>query len=491
MNQDNSIEGDAQSTNRSGPTSVVDRTAYAPVQMQEIETPGAATSVETPTPIGRHRVGNDDLDNLEDHRVVIPHQSCEHILVAGLPRVGKDSVVASIGKNLKDEHGYSYVSVHDDGRMETPMLSIPNDENRMQNVLEKFDQTPEGVDSEVFVPATGDLPEYLPANFRPFTLSRDALPPSLFTQGDLERQDALDLLSDHGVLAPDEAETALDMQEVIANNERAAVLCCSFIDIDYRKPEDLEQFGKLKYTLMDLWLRLVYHVRDENPRLPRVCLEARDLDTMAPSRLQDSSAPETIKGLRRSATRIATEGGSRGILMVSSTSEYTGVYGPVRENIPTKVLMRCSEDTVEPLDNIYNFSDGQKRALSSFNRGEGTLITDGKTHRPPVIEFRPSPTGLGIGDLQWRDRYGRAWGARVRMGGYESVDANWWTPVRNPSGHSAGVPEVGDWYLVSEDFPENTDPEDVDEDLVAEVLEDRRAEGVYSNLSLVPTNDLL
>jgi len=81
-----------------------------------------------PKPIGRKRVGKDETFDEMEEEITINHEDCEHVLVVALPRKGKDSTITSLCGNLKDEHGYKWFSCLDDGRNETPMTAIPNDE---------------------------------------------------------------------------------------------------------------------------------------------------------------------------------------------------------------------------------------------------------------------------------------------------------------------------------------------------------------------------
>ncbi len=523
MSTNDTSETDAQNENRDGTASIVDTSRYAPVRMESIDTPGATTEAEKPTAIGGRCLKARDFGDSDEKEVEIPHHNIDHILAAGLPRSGKDSLIASIGKNLKEEHGYSYVSIHDDGRMETPMLAVPNDENRMRDALEDFGQTPEGMATEVFVPATDGLSERLPANFTPFTIGLDSLTPQIcrhfLTDGDdgyddLDAQihraltdtlqspghdpvdeftsrlrknhsalegvaDVLDRLADAGVLAAPDAETNIDMESVIADQERAAVLCCNFLG---------DGQHDLKYRIEDLWLQLVYEARDTNPRLPRVCLEIRELKNVAPSKLSGVRYPDAIKGLRTTVTNLSERGGSRRILMLGSTQKLADVYKPVRTNMPTKLLLRFGKEDMRTLARTHDFSEKQhehfERHLTSLDIGEGVLFTSDEVVGP--IEFRPTPTGLGLGDQHWRDRYGKAWGARVRMHEAEDFDADWWVSTADATVYESDGPEIDEWYLLAEDFPEGTTPEDVDADLVADALEARRAEGVQSDLSLQP-----
>ncbi|MFB6121115.1 MAG: hypothetical protein ABEJ68_08385 [Halobacteriaceae archaeon] len=159
-------------------SSVREMTPYAPVRLESIDEP-STTLTENPAPVGRRRLPKDTTLDPEDAAVEIPHQSCDHILCVALPRSGKDSTLTSIGMNLYREHGYKYISVFDDGRMETPMISIPTDEGVIQQNLDRLDQEPRAFDAEVFVPATPGLPDTLPSNFRQFKIGIDSLTPHL------------------------------------------------------------------------------------------------------------------------------------------------------------------------------------------------------------------------------------------------------------------------------------------------------------------------
>ncbi|MFC4553558.1 MULTISPECIES: hypothetical protein [Halorussus] len=541
-------------------SSVTDRSQYAPVRLESIDEPGAK-SVENPTPIGRRRIGHDDPADPEDRAVEIPHQSCDHILAVALPRSGKDSTLASIGKNLWDEHGYSYFSILDDGRMETPMLAIPNDEKVIQQNLERFGQEPDAFDAEVFVPAMDGLPERLPQNFTRFSIGIDSLTPHLIlrlagvTKSDetvearikqalddtlagtgqvtelvarlqsyakqmeatiewteiherqsgkhetetytanfqMDAEDALNTaaqrlgqLAGEGLVTSPDAVTNLDMQKVIARQEQAAVLCCNFLK---------QGQEALKYTIMDLWLRLIYQARDDNPRLPRVCLEIRELKNVAPSKLADVRYKDAIKTLQQTIFFISTQGGSRRILMLGSTQKLNDVYKPVRSNMATKILLRLGEEEIETLDRSYHFDYRQKDQLAEFSIGQGMILAGGEAYWP--IDLRGAPCGLGLGDQHWFDRYGRAWGARVRQSlndywNTKHSDSEWWVHVPDAEVREMDdPPKIGDtyseWYLLSEDFPDETEREDVDRALIRDVLENRREYPVKTDLSLAET----
>jgi hypothetical protein len=534
-----------------------DLTQYAPVRLETLDDAGRQSNVDVATRVGERRVAADDAAYPEDRAVEITHSSCDHILAVALPRSGKDSTITSIGMNLWREHNYSYFSILDDGRMETPMLSIPNDETAIQQNLDRMGQAPRAFDAEVFVPAMGGLPERLPANFKPFTIGIDDLTPHLIlrlagiTKSDanteqrikqaldktldrtgevtelvsrlqvyaqemdatiewtevqetggeehvetknvqyhMDAEDALNKtaqrlahLAGEGLVASPSAETNIDMQSVIANQEQAAVLCCNFL------PQGQEA---LKYTIMDLWLRLIYQARDQNSRLPRVCLEIRELKNIAPSKLADVRYKDTIKTLRQTIFFLSTQGGSRRILMLGSTQKLNDVYKPVRSNMATKILLRLGEEEIETLDRSYNFSDEQRNQLSEFSIGQGMVLAGGEAYWP--IEFRGAPCGLGLGDRHWLDRYGLAWGARVRETEYDGWrakhgDTEFWVDLRTNTvvTDADAVPEVGTWYLLPEDFEAGIAPGDIDEDAIAAALEHRREYPIAADLSLEPT----
>jgi len=130
-----------------------------------------------PKPIGRKRVGKDETFDEMEEEITINHEDCEHVLVVALPRKGKDSTITSLCGNLKDEHGYKWFSCLDDGRNETPMTAIPNDEKPIKDNLDDFGQEPKAYDAEVFVPATSGVPDTLPSNFTRFTINIADLTP--------------------------------------------------------------------------------------------------------------------------------------------------------------------------------------------------------------------------------------------------------------------------------------------------------------------------
>jgi len=543
-----------------------DTTNYAPVYLEKLDPDEVphAPDIDEVTPIGRRRLKTEDAADPEEREVVIPHDDCDHILAIAKPREGKDSTLTSIGMNLWREHGYKYVSLHDDGRMETPMLTIPNDEEVIQENLKWFNQRPRAMDTEVFVPRMEGTPDVLPANFETFTLGIDALSPKDIlrlagvTESDpsmevrikealkitLDRSGQVDelinllfdfadgleatiewtevrdrhqdgsvetyetsmelpaekavrkaaqrlaRLAGEGFIASPDAATNLDFHDLLKRNEKAAILCCNFIDAS----------DGFKYTIMDLWLQKIMDARDEWPRLPRVCLECRELKNVAPSRIRYARYRDQIRALQQTFRVITSQGGSRRVLLLGSTQKFNDVLKPVRNNMDTKILLRQSQEQIGELDKNFGFTTKQFQQLQTFQTGQGMIYADGEPFWP--IEWRGSPCGLGLGDKVWRDRYGKAWGARVRETGdvpWSDSDAPlWWVDVLTGDAvvGDERKPAVGGWYLLPEDFPGPisgiedvaTISESLSDRLIQWVLKQRREYPVPSDLSLEPVD---
>ncbi|WP_135823090.1 hypothetical protein [Halostella litorea] len=544
--------------------SLRDPSNYAPVRLEKLDPDEVphAPDIDEVTPIGRRRVGAGDAANLENKEVVIPHDDCDHILAIAKPREGKDSTLTSIGVNLWREHGYKYVSLHDDGRMETPMLSIPNDEKQIRENLKWFNQQPKAMDTEVFVPRMEGVPDVLPANFQTFTLGIDMLTPNDIlrlagvTESDpsmemrikealkitLNRSEQVDelinllfdfaegleatiswtelrdkhqdgeyvetyetsmelpaekavrkatqrlgRLASEGFITSPEAATNIDFHEMIRRNHKSAVLCCNFIDAS----------DGFKYTIMDLWLQKIMAARDEDGRLPRVCLEVRELKNVAPSQIQHARYRDQIRALQQTFRIITSQGGSRRVLLLGSTQKFNDILRPVRNNMDTKILLRQSQEQVGELHKTFEFDSEQFQQLRTFNTGQGMIYADGEPYWP--IQWRGAPCGLGLGDRVWRDRYGLAWGARVRETGdvpwLDSDAPPWWVDViTGDVVRDDRKPSVGGWYLLPDDFPapiaavEDAEQatEQITSRLIQWVLRQRREYRIPSNLQLEP-----
>lgn len=559
-------------------SSVTDPSRYAPVRFEPINEPGATTTVDEPTPLGRIRIKHSSTVDLEQRVVEISHQSCDHVGAIALPRQGKDSTLVSWGMNLHKEHGYKYFSIMDDGRMETPMIAIPNDEPVIQKNLERLGQDPEAMPADVYVPAMGGVPDYLPGNFELFTIGIDSLTPHLIlrlagvsksdetvesrikqaldetlegsgsvselvsrlevysremeatiewteieerTPGNpktetyhatyqMDAESALETaaqriaqLAAEGLITSPKAATNIDMHELIRENDRAAVLCCNFLDAG---------LTPLKYVIMDLWLRLIYQARDQNPRLPRVCLEIRELKNIAPSKMGDVRYKSDIRTLRQTIFFLTTQGGSRRILLLGSTQKWNDVYKAVRSNFANKLLLCLGDDEIDTLDKTHHFSYEQQDQLSSFSPGQGMILSNGGADWP--VEFRGAPCGIGNGDRHWRDRYGVTWGARV----HEDPEKNWYdrsegrpawwvhavTLTTYDVDEPGDKPDIGEWHLFPDDLEDvdceaarehNGDPERFRTDALAAeqrawvdaALEERRDHELPNNLMLEPS----
>jgi len=95
-------------------------------------------------------------------------------------------------------------------------------------------------------------------------------------------------------------ETNLDIDAEFRAQDRVAVLNCNFL---------ADRNDALKFSILNLWLRLIFRKRDENPRLPRALLEIRELKDIAPSVIGNTQYKEEVKALQSTIYDIATRGG--------------------------------------------------------------------------------------------------------------------------------------------------------------------------------------
>jgi hypothetical protein len=297
------------------------------------------------------------------------------------------------------------------------------------------------------------------------------------------------------LIADPGAETNLDIVEEFTHQERVAVLNCNFL-----KPRN----EGLKFVVLNLWLRLIFRARVEQPRLPRAALEIRELKDIAPSVLGNSKYKKEVKALQSTIYEIATRGGSRRILMLGSTQKLNDVYKPVRTNMPVKILLQLGEEEIMTLDRAYNFYPEQRDQLTEFSVGQGMLMTNGEAHWP--IQWRGARCGLGLGDETWRDRYAEAWGARViknhsQLSTWKRERADHEVHINARTGRVKPVdisndthPDLGEWFLLVEDLFEPVQaairggdiepPEKIDRRLVETALKARRETEVPSDLGL-------
>jgi len=549
--------------------SLEDLTRYEPVRFSKIDpAPGKASTSGEVKPVGRIRIGADEPIGPGDRSPVIEHKSCEHILSVALPRQGKDSTNVSLCANLKEDHNYKWISLWDDGRDETNMIAIPNDEQPIRDNLAEMGQEPKGFDTRVYVPAMAGLPSELPGNFEPFTIGVDDLTGKLILQlggfsadrntinrveqalkdaknakgdevavlvdrlekyaseveatvtirrlvdddvsdedvsGDAElgedehgateiryEMDADDVLHEcaqtvlhlaaEGLLANSDAETNLDMAEIVRRKDRVATLNCNYLE-DRNEP--------LKYVITNLWLRLLLRVRDEDKSLPRVALEVRELKQIAPSTMKIVDYSDEVRPLRQTLYEIATQGGSRRILMVGSTQKLNDVAKPVRSNMPYKIFLKLDNGLIRTMDDEMQFPYELKEQLKGFNQGQGALKADENFYWP--IWWRGAPCGLGDGDVPFERRYGQAYGYRVRA--YErdqwrpqDEPLEWWADADGDVHDPDEPPEVDEWFLLSTDFPECVDRESIDAETVKRFAEWRQEYEVSNDLTFQRTS---
>ncbi|MDS0280072.1 hypothetical protein NDI85_20000 [Halomicroarcula sp. S1AR25-4] len=148
---------------------------YLPFRIADAETRFESDS-DASTPIGKLRAAFSPADSGQDE---LSYNPSNHLLCSGLPRRGVSMAITSIAETLVREHPHKVISVMGDGRMETPMWAVPNDDPAARERLESFDVEPSGTPTDVFVPATDALPDTLPENFTEFTIGIDSLTPTV------------------------------------------------------------------------------------------------------------------------------------------------------------------------------------------------------------------------------------------------------------------------------------------------------------------------
>jgi len=216
-----------------------------------------------------------------------------------------------------------------------------------------------------------------------------------------------------------------------------------------------------------------------------VALEIRELKNVAPSQPQNMKYSAERRATAQTIFNIASQGGSRGILMVGSTQKVNDVRRQIRVNARNKIVLSNEDEGINTLKesiNIRKLASEEKspeETIKGFDPGEGLVHTPEFARWP--VEFGGARCGLSDKDRGWLDRYGIAWGARVRENPRDNwarrnSDVEWWVEVNDISIHESSVkPTIrdyySDWYLLDRDFPDGTGREDVDEELVHQVLE--------------------
>jgi len=291
------------------------------------------------------------------------------------------------------------------------------------------------------------------------------------------------------------ADTNLEMAEVLKDQERVAALNCNFLD---------DGHGALHYVIMDLWMQLIWKATDENKNVSRVALEVRELKNVAPSQPQNMKYSSERRSTAQTIFNIASQGGSRGILMVGSTQKVNDVRRQIRVNMRNKIVLSNEDEGIKTLKESINIDelggggDTPEETIKKWDPGQGMVHTPEFKRWP--VEFGGARCGLSDKDRGWLDRYGIAWGARVREDPRDNwarrnTDVDWWVEVNDLEVHDGEERPVirdyySDWFLLDRDFPDGTEPGDVDEALVLQVLEKRREYPIACDLSLREVSDL-
>ena len=491
-----------------------DQTDYAPVQLEALDVRGAESDVNEgeQTPVARIRIGASDAVDLESRTVTIPLKDCRHILVAANPRQGKDSTICRLSGNLKDEHGYKWVSLYDDGRNENQMIQIPSDDPGIQDSLESFSQEPKGYPTTVYVPAV-NLPDDLPTNHEAFSIGVDQLTPDILTRlagikpseqteqriskalseiqdgrgsveeligkiqkyseettaristgGDEDGEtheyqmdedgvlgeivQSLTIAAGRGIIRDRGAETNIDMAEVLRDQDRVAALNANHVD------------DSLKHLCVLIWLELIWQARGENEDLPRIALEMREIKNLAPSKLGDVKYTSTARGLQQILFLLSSQGSARGIMMLGSVQKLTDFYKPIRTNMDINILLKLGGEKIHDLQ--WSFSHEERNQLKGMQQGWGMIAGGGEQDNRPQkvypINFCGARCGLGEQDISWRVRYGESSGWRIATGS-ERYDE--WI-----NGHGDRVSsddeslDARDWYLLPQDIEDHESVED-------------------------------
>ncbi|ELZ14419.1 hypothetical protein C478_07337 [Natrinema thermotolerans DSM 11552] len=528
-----------------------DQSGYAPVRLEALDIPGASSRVADgeQTEIARRRVGASDPTDLEDRAVTLPLRDARHILVVADPRQGKDSTICRIAGNLKDEHGYKWISLYDDGRNENRMIHIPSDDENIHDSLDQFNQAPKGYETDVFVPAT-DLPDELPDNHTPFSVSVDDLTPDilswlagikpggqteqrlsqalqavqngtgevseLITQlrtyaeettarvtvsepaqspedgsDDVEYEEyemsedtvleniveSLTIAAGQGIIRDRGAGTNIDMHDVLADQDRVAALNANHVD------------DGLKHLCVLVWLALIWDARGDDPSLPRVAVECREIKALAPSKNKNSRYSSITNGLHQVLYLYTTQGSARRIMLLASVQKVTDFEKSLRSNMDINILLKIKGEKINAIQ--WSFTPDERHKLRNMPTGWGMIAgggeEDGRPEKVYPINFCGARCGLSYGDLTWKDRYGVASGWRVAYRGENDMDELPRAYDDPPTGgedelteyingHGDRVTadenplEPGDWYLTPGDV--------TGYDSVDDALSDRMRDGM-------------
>jgi len=191
----------------------------------------------------------------------------------------------------------------------------------------------------------------------------------------------------------------------LKDQERVAALNCNFLEAGQ---------GALHYVIMDLWMQLIWTTTDQQKNVPRVALEIRELKNVAPSQPQNMKYSAERRATAQTIFNIASQGGSRGILMVGSTQKVNDVRRQIRVNARNKIVLSNEDEGISTLKESIDIGKlasedkSPEEVIKDFDPGEG-LVNTPQFKRWPV-EFGGARCGLSDKDRGWLDRYGIAWG---------------------------------------------------------------------------------
>lgn len=289
---------------------------------------------------------------------------------------------------------------------------------------------------------------------------------------------SLTMLAGDGLIGDVGQESNLDLVDEFRHQNRIAVLNCNYLESHNRY---------LKYVLINVWLNLIYQLRDDDTlRLPRAVVELREIKNLAPSVMGNARYSNIIKSLSQTLYMIGSQGGSRRLLMVGSAQKQNDVLKALRQNMPNKIILQVSDEEVKTLDKSMQLNPHEEEQLRTFKTGWGMLYTDGDRYYP--LQFCPAVNGMGLGDENWKDRYGRAMGARVPVFSPLPEGADRWVDMAGELHEPEELAE-GDWYLLPRDLPAGAlEERPVSSEDIQQALEERREHPLPQELHLEETS---
>lgn len=219
----------------------------------------------------------------------------------------------------------------------------------------------------------------------------------------------------------------------------------------------------MRPLVVDSAARLIFEEKsgEGSSRIPRVAMEIREMKDVAPSKWSDVEHGEQIKPLRQTLFRLSTRGQSRGIMVLGSTQKVTDLYRSIRSNMGIEVVLQLSRSGLNVPDDSHQFTHRERSQILGFSLGQGMLFNPESSGPTYPIYFAGARCGLGDKDREWLDRYGIAFGARVReyerASWRETGDEQYWINAITGEVNDvdvAGAPPVDErlkWYLLPQD----------------------------------------